>query len=195
MKLEESLGQFGSLSLGWQIAIPLLCLLFVALFAIVFWMGGALASVDRVTFLGSLLYGSVQFFLLLGATIGVFSALAGTGDVRTWLQGRNLLLGGGAALLIDLVLIVFLVLLVVKGTVGEALLIWLLRLPLLALLAALTAGLVFVGLAVEQTANEPNGGQFLVFVGLGLLGVTVLGIVIFFATRFSGPTVVRRPGS
>jgi hypothetical protein len=195
MDLGQLLDKFGTLSVAWQIVLPLCALLFVALFAIVFWMAGALANDERVTFVGSLLYGPAQLALLLAAAFGAFFLVSGTGDLREWLKGGNLLLAGGITLAVDLILVLALVLVVIRGRIGEGLFIWFIRLPLLALLAALTAGAVFVGLAVDQASREPEGSRILIIIGWVLAGVVALGVGIFFATRYSGPTVIRRPGS
>jgi len=195
MGFAQLLEKFSNLTLAWQIMIPIFALLFVVLFGIVFWMAGALANDQRVTFTGSLIYGLVHFILLLAAAFGVFSLVSGSSDLTEWTKGRNLLLGAAATLAVDLVLVLALILAVIHGSIGEGLFIWFIRLPLLALLAALTAGMVFVGLGIDQASREQGGSTTLAIIGWVMGGVVVLGFVIFFATRYSGPTVVRRPGS
>jgi hypothetical protein len=153
-------------------------------FILALWMGAALAGVEKLTFLKALWIAPVLLVVLAPAGYGIFSAIFG-GDMREWVTLQNLAIGIGLMLLVDLVLIVAALFPLAEATPGQSIILWLLRLPILGLLAALVGGGVFVTMAIAQASTEPRGQQWLTYIGWFVAGVVVLALAIFFGTRMT----------
>ncbi len=148
------------------------------------WMGAALAGVEKLTFLKALWIAPLLMGLLIPVAYAIFYFLVST-DLREWVTLQNLALGLACTLAVDLILIVGSLALVANSHPVQSLILWLVRLPVLAMLAALVSGGVFISIAIYQAANEPRGQVWLIWIGLIFAGIVVLALALFFGTRMT----------
>lgn len=169
----------------------------LALDGLILWMAGCLRNADRLSYLRALLVIIVERVLIIPAAYGVGYVLAIL-FAAVGLENVSIVAVISAAvvlgLLLDLVILVGLLMVAAGVRPGSGMLIWLFRLVIALIVNGLIAGLVFVALAVSQSMQLPVGEEFLTWVGVVLVVVVGLALALFFGTRFTQPSVVRRTG-
>ncbi len=164
------------------------------LFILAMWMGAALAGIESLTFVRAAMLAPLQMIVILPLGLALFYFLAGS-DVSNWGSTTNVLVYGGLTLGLDLALVFLLLLVLRQGHPLQVLFLWMVRLPVLALLGSLVVGAVFVVMAIVQALQDPKGGYWLAWIG-GAFGIVIaLALVLFFATRMGDSQVTRPRGT
>jgi hypothetical protein len=154
------------------------------LFILALWMGAALAGVEKLTFVKALWVGPVLLVVLVPVSYAIFLALFGS-NLHEWSKLQNLASGLALTLVVDLVLIVVSLYLLADASPLQSVILWLLRLPILGLLAALVSGGIFVTMAIAQASTEPRGQLWLTYIGWIVAGIVVLAVALYFGTRLT----------
>lgn len=155
----------------------------LALAGLILFMACALWGADRISFLKATVVALLQY-LVVGAVAWGALSLAGGADPADWMAPRTLFAGGAAALAVSLVVLVALLRGVESVPARYGVVIWLFQIVLTALIAALIAAVVFVGLAIYQVTRDPGGREMLVKGGIifavvvGILTALILGMSV-----------------